>query len=152
MTVSDVPPLGWPDTDPDLVVAEFARVFPDALVWFGEFTGSLWALVRDQSGRCLLLEGKTPAQLSSRVRKTTAPSRRPVPVGRTARHRPASTGPAPGRRGADAGAAARPVPHPPNGHHAAAPAHHAPAHHAGGGRRGGWWRALVARVAAGQGW
>ncbi|TYK50571.1 hypothetical protein [Actinomadura decatromicini] len=130
-TVAEAPPWARLDLDPDHVVAELAAAFPDAMLWFGEFTGSLWALTRDRAGRARLIEGRTPAQLSERLRKITAPKTTvpgPVPAAPRAPSGVwAST--SAGRRGASAGAADRPpVPHAPDRRHLPA----APARPSGG--------------------
>lgn len=55
----------WAPTefDPERVVAEMQRRFPEACIWFGEFSGHYWALIRDWNGRRRLVEGDNPADL-----------------------------------------------------------------------------------------
>ncbi|GAA2432102.1 hypothetical protein GCM10010191_52540 [Actinomadura vinacea] len=49
------------------VVTELRRRFPGARVWWGEATREWWAMLRDRSGRDLLVEADSPAELSHRV-------------------------------------------------------------------------------------
>jgi anti-sigma factor RsiW len=47
------PPTG--DVDPEQILTEIGRRFPGVMTYFGEFTGSWWALIGNQ-----LLEARTP--------------------------------------------------------------------------------------------
>ncbi|GAA1892345.1 hypothetical protein GCM10009736_70720 [Actinomadura bangladeshensis] len=52
--------------DPDQAVTELGNRFPRATIWFGDFTGSYWALIRAEDG-ARLIEGTTPADLSHQL-------------------------------------------------------------------------------------
>jgi hypothetical protein len=50
-------PWAIADVDPDKVLAEVGRQFPGVMTYFGEFTGSWWALIGGK-----LLEARTPRE------------------------------------------------------------------------------------------
>lgn len=64
--------------DPDSAVAELSDQFPHATCWFGEYTGSYWALT-SKNGTFLLLEGATPDALRRYLRALAPPARRHQP-------------------------------------------------------------------------
>ena len=63
-------PWATRDHDPDRAVTELGSLFPDATIWFGDFTGSYWALIRGADGTARLIEGATPADLARRLDPT----------------------------------------------------------------------------------
>ncbi len=69
-------PAPWTTAGHDLdqAVTELNNRFPDAMIWFGDFTGSFWALIRAEDGAASLIEGVTSADLSRRL-----DSRKPWP-------------------------------------------------------------------------
>ncbi|QFG22770.1 hypothetical protein [Actinomadura sp. WMMB 499] len=95
--VAEGPYPGWLERDPEYVQAELARRFPGVPSWFGEWTGSWWAMVGDR-----LLEAASPFVLADMIRTAVAanrpprpaPPRPPVPRPRPAPPRPAGAGPA----------------------------------------------------------
>lgn len=50
------------ETDLDLAVAWLQRRYPDLCIWWGEYTGSIWALLPDQ-----LVEAKNALDLARRI-------------------------------------------------------------------------------------
>lgn len=74
------PPAPWTATqrDPESAVAELSDQFPRATCWFGEYTGSYWALTSD-NGTILLLEGATPDALRRQLLALGRPARRHQP-------------------------------------------------------------------------
>lgn len=71
---AQIPPALTPwatrDQDPDQAVAELSNLFPNATIWFGDFTGSYWALLRGEDGTARLIEGVTPNDLIRRLDPT----------------------------------------------------------------------------------
>lgn len=77
------------ETDLDQAVANLQRRYPDLCFWWGEYTGSLWALLPDQ-----LVEAKTALQLAQRIdairersalpKITARPAQREAPPSRAA--------------------------------------------------------------------
>ncbi|MBE1533372.1 hypothetical protein [Actinomadura algeriensis] len=59
-----------PDADIDQALAELRRAFPGVCIWFGEFCGSLWALLPDR-----LVEAKNAAGLARQLRAALGPPR-----------------------------------------------------------------------------
>ncbi|XVQ11310.1 hypothetical protein ACQP1W_01680 [Spirillospora sp. CA-255316] len=49
------------------------RRFPGACVWWGERTGSWWAVTRDRHGRDRLLEAASPAEIARRLEIVRGP-------------------------------------------------------------------------------
>ncbi|MFI0354579.1 hypothetical protein [Actinomadura sp. 9N407] len=97
-----VAPWGAAELDPERAVAELARRFPRVLTWYGEYTGSWWAMLRDRNGRDHLVEAHTPAELGRRLeeifwyrqvsRYARPPARTPARTGaRTGARTPAGT-------------------------------------------------------------
>lgn len=88
-------PAPWAgDIDPDRAIAEIGEQFPVATVWFGEYTGSYWALTHAQDGTPGLVEGATPEALSRRLdfRMPRLPQRRrPQMPSHRALHRSATS-------------------------------------------------------------
>lgn len=109
-TVANASLGGWIDVDPDRIRQELESLFPGVRAWFGEFTGSWWALL---GGR--LVEAADPLTLADRIRRALAP--RPI----------APAPPHLARRPSTTGAAAWPVAV--SSQHAA-PSAAAPVHHA----------------------
>lgn len=67
-TTTMTSPAPWArDIDPDRAVAELGKQFPGATIWFGEYTGSYWALTYAPDGTPRLVEGTTPEALSRRL-------------------------------------------------------------------------------------
>jgi hypothetical protein len=64
--------------DPESVLVELSDQFPHATCWFGEYTGSYWALTSD-NGTFLLLEGATPDALRRQLLTLDRPARRHQP-------------------------------------------------------------------------
>src|SRR5262245_30037971 len=62
--------------DRERVLAEVGRRFPGVMAWFGDFTGSLWAMVGDR-----LWESKNPREFVEIIATAIAPAR-------PSRHRP----------------------------------------------------------------
>lgn len=119
------------DLDPERVARELRCRFPRASVWWGEFTGSWWALTRDPSGRDRLVEARDPFELGRRL-EMVRPARpsRPVEPGRTPQPRSTEGGQS-FRPAAPAGRSARrPLPAP-----CVAPVR--------GRAREGWWRRVL---------
>jgi hypothetical protein len=81
------------ELDPERVVAELARRFPGVPAWWGEYTGSWWAMLRERNGRDRLVEAKSPGELCHRLEE--ALRTRSVP--RYARPAPAVRRPPPSR-------------------------------------------------------
>lgn len=67
-----MPPAPWGSSgvDPDQAVADLGNRFPRATVWFGDFTGSYWALIRAEDSTTRLLEGTTAEELSHLLEST----------------------------------------------------------------------------------
>lgn len=65
-------PAPWttPGVDPDQAVTDLGNRFPRATIWFGDFTGSYWALIRAEDGTTRLLEGATAEKLSHLLEST----------------------------------------------------------------------------------
>lgn len=61
---ADARPPGALDLDPDIdrALDELRRAFPELCIWYGEFCGSLWALLPDR-----LVEAKTAADLARQL-------------------------------------------------------------------------------------
>lgn len=53
--------------DPDRAVTALSGRFPSATIWFGEHTGSYWALAQIEDGTPRLIEAITPVELSRRL-------------------------------------------------------------------------------------
>ncbi|XVQ10745.1 hypothetical protein ACQP1W_51020 [Spirillospora sp. CA-255316] len=49
------------------------RRFPGACVWWGERTGSWWAVTRDRHGQHCLLEAASPAEMARRLEIVRGP-------------------------------------------------------------------------------
>lgn len=70
---TSVPPTSAPalwttsSLDPDETVAELGGRYPHSTIWFGEFTGSYWALIRTKDGTARIVEGNTPADLGRQL-------------------------------------------------------------------------------------
>jgi hypothetical protein len=79
--VTSPAPWALVEPDPAHAIDELRFQFPRARCWFGEYTGSYWALT-SQNGTCRLLEGTTPGALRRQLQS----------VGRSARRRPPSSG------------------------------------------------------------
>ena len=45
-------------------LAELRAAFPEALIWHGPYTGSLWAYVRERTGAARLVEAATPEEMA----------------------------------------------------------------------------------------
>ncbi|OLT30287.1 hypothetical protein BJF79_39140 [Actinomadura sp. CNU-125] len=60
--------LVQPDLDLDRALAELRRAFPGICIWFGEFSGSLWALLPDR-----LVEARNADGLARRLRAALGP-------------------------------------------------------------------------------
>src|SRR4051794_9985803 len=58
------------DIDPELILAEVRRRFPGVMAYFGEFTGSWWALIGGN-----LLEARTPREFVEVIAEAIAPPR-----------------------------------------------------------------------------
>ena len=87
----------------DRVLADLRARIPGAQCWHGEYTGSLWGLVRDRAGRAHLVEANDPAELGRRLEAAQGRGdSRPAP--RPAAARPARPATVPG--------AAPPIPTP----------------------------------------
>ena len=78
-TESPLGPLA--ETDLDQAVAELQRRYPGLCCWWGEYTGSLWALLPDQ-----LVEAKTALHLSQRIDAIRERSSLMNATGRPAQH------------------------------------------------------------------
>lgn len=92
-------PAPWTrELDPDRAVTELSNRFPEATIWFGEFTGNYWALARAEDGTPHLIEGNTPQDLSRRlgalVPRTPQHHRLHLTSHRTARQPAACSSPA----------------------------------------------------------
>ncbi|GAA0544238.1 hypothetical protein GCM10009546_02860 [Actinomadura livida] len=88
-TITTTPAPWARDVDPERAVAEIGDQFPSATIWFGEYTGSFWALTYAQDGTPRLIEGATPQELSRRLDSLMphpAQHRRPQPPSRRAVH------------------------------------------------------------------
>ncbi|MFF5263958.1 hypothetical protein ACFY4C_33950 [Actinomadura viridis] len=82
----------------DQVIFELRRRFPRVTAWYGEHTGSWWALTLDYLGRFQLVEAADPAELGRRLEDI-----RQAPPGRPRQPWPSPT----------AGAVMQSVPTPP---------------------------------------
>jgi hypothetical protein len=73
-------PTPWTtaDLDPEATLAQLSQHFPGIRIWFGDFTGHYWALVRDRLGHDRLIEATSPTDLSLRLGALLA--RPPVPT------------------------------------------------------------------------
>ncbi|MFD0901494.1 hypothetical protein [Actinomadura sediminis] len=71
------------DADIDAALAGLRRTFPGICIWYGDFSGSLWALLPDR-----LAEAKNAAGLAHQLRAALGP---PRPTGRDAPAPPPST-------------------------------------------------------------
>jgi hypothetical protein len=76
-------PAPWATTeqDPDRAIDELSSQFSRTTIWFGEYTGSYWALT-SENGTYRLLEGTTPDALRRQLLSLCC----------AARHRPHSPG------------------------------------------------------------
>jgi hypothetical protein len=61
------------EVDLDRVLAALRRRFPRAMIWHGEFTGSLWGAWRDRSGVVHLVEAREPDELRRRLENAGVP-------------------------------------------------------------------------------
>ncbi|MEV5824944.1 hypothetical protein AB0L25_05150 [Spirillospora sp. NPDC052242] len=65
------------DADIDQAVADLRRTFPGICIWYGEFCGSLWAMLPDR-----LVEAKNAVGLARQLRAALGPPPVRVPPGR----------------------------------------------------------------------
>ena len=63
------PSVPWATStqDPDRALADLGGRFPAATIWFGEYTGSYWALIQVENATPRLIEAATPAELSAQL-------------------------------------------------------------------------------------
>ncbi|GAA1833901.1 hypothetical protein GCM10009735_81920 [Actinomadura chokoriensis] len=63
------PSVPWATSaqDPDRAVTDLSGRFPSATIWFGEYTGSYWALIHTEDGTPRLIEATTSAELRRRL-------------------------------------------------------------------------------------
>ncbi|MFV2172097.1 hypothetical protein ACFHW2_06745 [Actinomadura sp. LOL_016] len=66
------------DADIDQALANLRRTFPGICIWYGEFCGSLWALLPDR-----LAEAENAAGLARQLRAALSPPRPAEGVGRS---------------------------------------------------------------------
>ncbi len=68
------PPTPWAqkEPDPEHVLAELRKRFPNAMMWWGEFTGSYWSLACTSAGD-RLLEAATAEQFAQQLTRLHAP-------------------------------------------------------------------------------
>ncbi len=77
------------DLDPDQAVTELGHRFPNAVIWWGDFTGSYWVLARTPNGTPKLIEAATPDDLYRRLNSLRPCASQPAPY--RALHRPSPT-------------------------------------------------------------
>ncbi|RSN44329.1 hypothetical protein [Actinomadura sp. WAC 06369] len=71
------------DADLDAALADLRRTFPGVCLWYGDYSGSLWALLPNR-----LVEAKNAAELAYQLRAALGP---PRPAGRDTSAAPPST-------------------------------------------------------------
>ncbi len=53
--------------DPDQAITELRGRYPSVITWFGEYTGSYWAILQVEDDAPRLIEATTPADLSRQL-------------------------------------------------------------------------------------
>lgn len=74
MTAPAIGVRSWAaEVDVDCVLAALRARFPRAMIWHGEFTGSLWAAWRDRSGAVRMVEARDPDELRRHLENAGIP-------------------------------------------------------------------------------